>query len=290
MPSLRHLKKRLKSLKSSQKITRAMKLVAASKLRRAQEAIVQARPYAGELGALLRRVAARCQALEGEAAHPLLEVRAPRRVLLVVISSDRGLCGAFNSNILRRAERFIKENSGKFEQLEVATIGRKSRDYFRKRQQQTVRDFPGVFEQLTFRRASEIANGLAEEFVKKDLDAVFLLYNEFKSAISQKVTVEPLLPVVQEELPVGEDIEYIYEPNQKEVLEKLAPRYVATLVWRALLESSASEHGARMSAMSSATNNAKELEGVLQLEYNRVRQAVITRELMDIVGGAEALK
>jgi F-type H+-transporting ATPase subunit gamma len=219
----------------------------------------------------------------------MLELREPKRVLLVVMTSDRGLCGSFNSSILRAADRFVKENRDRFETLEVATIGRKGRDYFRKRKIVTVRDYPGVFNDLTFRHASEIASGMADEFVKKDLDAVFLLYNEFKSAISQKVVVEQMLPVDPQELPEGNATDYIYEPSQEALLDKLVPRYVASSVWRALLESMASEHGARMSAMESATKNAKELIDALTLKYNRARQAAITRELMDIVGGAEAL-
>lgn len=290
MASLREIRKRIRSVKSTQKITGAMKLVAASKLRRAQDAIHAARPYAIELGSLLHRLATRADTGSEEAAHPLLELRPLRRVLLVVITSDRGLAGAFNANIMRRAERFLREQGPRFDHLEIATIGRRARDYFRKRKVATVRDFPGVFNDLRYDRATEIAEGVCKEFVARDLDGVFLLYNEFKSAISQKVIVQDLLPIVHEELPVGEDIDYLYEPDKKTVLERLVPRYVATIVWRALLESSASEHGARMTAMSSATNNAKELVARYTLQYNRTRQASITRELMEIVSGAEALK
>ncbi|MEZ4270207.1 MAG: ATP synthase F1 subunit gamma [Myxococcota bacterium] len=290
MASLRDIRNRIKSVKSTQKITGAMKMVAASKLRRAQEAITAARPYALELGSMLRRVSARVPHEEGRAPHPLLEIHAPRRVLLVIMTSDRGLCGSFNAGILRRAEIFLKENRERYESLEVATVGRRGHDYFAKRKVATVRNFPGVFEDLTFRRASEIAEGIAAEYVEHDLDAVFLLFNEFKSALNQTVQVVPLLPIVEEELPPGEGaVEYIYEPSQKEVLDKLVPRYVATIIWRALLESSASEHGARMTAMGSATKNAKELVDKLTLKYNRARQAAITRELMEIISGAEAL-
>lgn len=295
MASLRDIRKRIRSVKSSQKITKAMKLVAASKLRRAQESITAARPYAVELGSTLRRLSTRVGTTEtGQAVHPLLEVREPKRVLLVVITSDRGLCGAFNATILRRAERFVRENEGKFEKLEVATIGKKAREYFARRKIATTRDFPGVFEQLNYMRAQEISKGLVEEFVAQDLDAVFLLYNEFKSAISQKVVVQELLPVTQAELPEESgqpkaEIDYLYEPSKDGVLEHLMPRYVTTLVWRALLESWASEQGARMTAMDSASKNAKELADKLTLSYNRTRQAAITRELMEIISGAEAL-
>lgn len=289
MASLRDIRKRIRSVKSSQKITKAMKLVAASKLRRAQDAIVQARPYAVQLAGMLQRVAARAAADSDKPLHPLLSVRPAQRVLLVVITSDRGLCGAFNSNILRRAERFIGENQERFPHLEVATIGRKGRDYFRKRRLAATRDYPDVFADLSFTRATDIATSLVHEFVDQKLDAVFLLYNEFKSAITQRVTVQDVLPIVQEELPPGDNVDYIYEPDQESVLEKLLPQYVATQVWRALLESSASEQGARMTAMDSATRNARDLSDSLTLQYNRARQATITRELMDIVGGAEAL-
>lgn len=290
MPSLRDIQNRIRSVKNTQKITRAMKLVAAAKLRRAQEGILAARPYALEIGSMLHRVATRAQGEEGEAPHPLLDVREPKKVLLVIMTSDRGLCGGFNSNILRRGERFVRENKDRFESLEVATVGKKGRDYFRKRKVATVRDFPGVFDNLNYRRATEISVGLSEEYVKKELDAVYLLYNEFKSAMTQRVTVETVLPIVQEELPVGQDIDYIYEPSQEVVLDQLAPRYMATEMWRALLESNASEHGARMTAMENATNNAKDLIDTLTLKFNRARQAAITKDLMDIVGGAEALR
>jgi F-type H+-transporting ATPase subunit gamma len=290
MASLRDIRKRIRSVKNIQKSTGAMKLVAAAKLRRAQDAIMTARPYAQQMGGILKRVATRAQGEHGGLPHPLLDVREPRRVLLVVMTSDRGLCGSFNTNILKRAERFVREEGQSFESLQLATVGRRGADYFKKRKVATVRDFPGVFQELTFRRASEIAFGLADEFVAHDLDAVFLLYNEFKNVAAQRVVVESLLPIVHEELPPGEEIDYIYEPNQKQVLDLLVPRYVATHVWRSLLESFASEQGARMTAMEAATKNAKELVESLTLQYNRARQTTITRELMDIVGGAEALK
>ena len=290
MASLRDIRKRIRSVKNTQKITGAMKLVAASKLRKAQEANFAARPYAYQLGSLLHRVASRSGKDDSLLPHPLLEMREARKVLLVVISSDRGLCGAFNSNLFKKAERFLKENRERYSVIEVATIGRKASDYFQKRKVDTIREYKGVYELFVYRRALEIATSLGEEFVRRELDAVFLLYNEFASAIAQRVTVENLLPIVAEELPVGDDIEYIYEPHRQGVLDALVPRYVATMVWHALLESYASEQAARMTAMDSATRNAKELVEALTLKYNRVRQAAIARELMDIIGGAEAIK
>jgi F-type H+-transporting ATPase subunit gamma len=312
MASLRDIRKRIRSVKNSQKITKAMKLVAASKLKRAQDAIVRARPYATALGGLLARVSARAQAdtdqTEAMPLHPLLVLRPPRRVLLVVITSDRGLCGAFNSNILRRAERFISENAERFEHIEIATIGRKGRDYFRKRHLAPVRDYPGIVGNLHYDQAITLAEGLVKEYTEQSLDAGFLLYNEFKSAISQQVSLRDILPVTPEapekavsasapadaqalaapQAPADE-VDYLYEPDRATVLNRLVPRYVAIEMWRALLESVASEHGARMTAMDSATRNARDLTEQLTLQYNRARQATITRELMDIVGGAEAL-
>lgn len=291
MPSLRDIKKRIKSVKNTQKITSAMKLVAASKLRRAQDAIVAQRPYAVELGGMLRRVAARANPRDPEnVVHPLLAVHDPRRVLLVVITSDRGLCGAFNANIIRHAERFLDQNRERYESLEVATIGRKGAEHFQKRgSADALEDHPGVFDDLDFAVARTITERIATRFVEHDLDAVFVLYNAFKSAISQDVCVERLLPVVEEELPEASSTDYAYEPSIGDVLNHLMPRYVTTILWRALLESSAAEHGARMTAMDSASRNAKELTESLTLKYNRARQAAITMELMDIVGGAEAL-
>ena len=290
MASLRDIRERIRSNKNTQKITQAMKMISAARLRRAQDAITHARPFALELGSLLRRVIARMDVEEGKAPHPLLEVvTPPRRVMLVVITSDRGLAGAFNANILRRAEKFIRENQSTYAHFEIATVGRKARDFFKKRNLGTVRDHAGVFEKLSFRSAQEIAEGITKEFIESDLDAVFLLYNEFKSAIAQQVVVQPLLPIVAEELPPGQDVDYIYEPSREEVLERLVPRYLSTLIWRALLESSAAEHGARMTAMDNATRNAKEIVDKLTLDYNRARQAAITTQLMEVIGGAEAL-
>lgn len=291
MASLRDIRERIRSNQNTRKITQAMKMISAARLRRAQDAITHARPFALEVGSLLRRVAARMDVEPGQAPHPLLDVvTPPRRVLLVVITSDRGLAGAFNANILRRAERWIRENQGKYETFEVATVGRKARDFFTKRPSLAKHhDYAGVFEKLNFRRAQEIAEAVTKEFVEGDLDAVFLLYNEFKSAIAQEVVVEPLLPIVPEELPAGADVDYIYEPSREAVLEGLVPRYLSTLIWRALLESSAAEHGARMTAMDNASRNAKDIVDRLTLDYNRARQAVITTQLMEVIGGAEAL-
>lgn len=298
MASLRDIRKRIRSVQNSQKITKAMKLVAASKLRRAQDAIVAARPYAQQIGHLLARVATRAMAdaeFADQPAHPLLGQRAGGRVLLIVITSDRGSCGAFNSNIIRRAERFLQENAERFSTIELATIGRKGRDYFKKRPQYKVFDHADVFGNLNFRRASEIANDWVKQFEAGSLDSVMLLYNEFKTAMNQHVVVHDVLPVTPEatvdtlQAQEGDGVDYVYEPDRDQVLDKLIPRYLAVQLWRALLESAAAEQGARMTAMDAASNNARDMADALTLQYNRARQATITRDLMDIVGGAEAL-
>lgn len=287
MASLRDIRKRIRSVKSTQKITRAMKLVSAAKLRRAQMAIVAARPYANGLHTMISRIAKKTS----HDVHPLLaQPEQIKRVMVIVVSSDRGMCGAFNGNIMKRSLAFMSEGKTKYDVIEVGTIGRRGRDFMRKRPGVTIRrEYPGVFENLKFVTAKRIADELAEEFVKRDLDAIYLVYNEFKSAMTQIVQVEQLLPIAPAEN-VQDDLDYIYEPKREDLLEKLLPRYLATQVWRALLESQASEHGARMSAMESATKNAGEMIGSLTLVYNRARQAAITKELMEIISGSEAQK
>jgi len=292
MASSADIRKKIRSVKNTEKITKAMKMVAASKLRRAEQAIKATRPYALELGGLLKRVAARVPTEPGEAPHPLLETHtAPKRVLLLVLTSDRGLCGGFNSNTLRMAERFIAENRDQYEVLEVATIGRRAADHFRKAKLPALRNLPGVFGDLTFRRATEIAEQLAKEYMQHDLDAVYIVFNEFKSAMTQILRVERVLPVAGDDLPEAQSsTEYLFEPDMKSVLDKLLPQYVAIDVWRALLESWASEQGARMSAMENASKNAGEIVDDLTLKFNKARQAAITGELLEVVAGADALK
>ena len=292
MPSLRDIRKRIRSVKSTQQITKAMKMVAAAKLRRAQEAILKARPYAILLQKAIAEVAARAAA-EGEVANPLLVGReSPKRAELVLVTSDRGLAGAFNSNILRRGQRFLTENQDKYEQAFVTTIGRKARDFCRVRKIVVRKDYAGVHQQLSFAKAEAIAEEMAQRYLSGEVDQVFFCYNEFKSAISQKLTVQQLLPV--ETAPAGSDeeaaIDFKYEPDREKMLAELLPRHLAIQVWRVLLESAASEHGARMTAMDSASRNARDLIAKLTLQYNRARQASITKELMEIVSGAEALK
>jgi F-type H+-transporting ATPase subunit gamma len=291
VPSLRDIRNRIGSVKSTRQITKAMKMVSAAKLRRAQESILKTRPYAQLLDQTLSRVAARAAA-EEVVAHPLLAPRVQKNAEVVVVTSDRGLAGGFNSNICRRVQRFLTENGDRFEQLLLATVGRKGRDYFRARRIQVRKDFTGVIGGLAYEKAEAIAQEYTGRYLAGEVDAVFLAYNEFKSAISQKPVVVQLLPI--ETAATGEaagaGIDFKYEPSREALLADLLPRHIAMQVWRALLESAASEHGARMSAMESATKNAEEIIAALTLQYNRARQAYVTKELMEIVSGAEALK
>lgn len=290
MPSLRDIRKRIRSVKSTQQITKAMKMVAAAKLRRAQEAILKARPYAQLLEKAIAGVAARAE--EGTARNPLLVCRPVSRVELVLVTSDRGLAGAFNSNVLRRGQRYVTENSDMVESIAVSTIGRKARDFCRARKIAVRKDWAGIHQALSFEKAQEIAEELAGRFLSGEVDQVLFCYNEFKSAILQKVEVRQLLPVLTAPGQEGPSTAYDfkYEPSREQVLADLLPRHLAIQAWRVLLESAASEHGARMTAMDSASRNAKDLIGKLTLQFNRARQAYITKELMEIVSGAEALK
>jgi F-type H+-transporting ATPase subunit gamma len=290
MANLKQIRKRIGSVKSTQKITRAMKLVAAARLRRAQENITRLRPYAVKTMDVLSSVAARVSA--EEAPHPLLEKRKIESVLLVVLTSDRGLAGAFNANIEKMAYRRWKELEAEGKQVQFAVIGRKGRDFLQRRDANIVHEFTGVFEDPTLEKAGEIARAIADAYVdpERDLDACYLIYNEFKSAISQQVVVESLLPIVPRELGPDDQGEFIYEPDEKRLLDTLLPLYLEVEIYRAVLESVASEHGARMTAMDAATSNASDMIDRLTLEYNRARQAAITTELMEIIGGAEALK
>jgi F-type H+-transporting ATPase subunit gamma len=294
MASLRSIRTRIKSVRNTQKITKAMKLVDAAKLRGAQDAVIRARPYAQLLGEMLGSLAS--SRVEAEMApHPLMETRPLKRVEVVMLTSDRGLCGGFNSNIVRRAQRFVVEDGPRFEGMQFSTIGRKGRDFARKRGFVTRKDYVGFFAKLRFPQAKEVADDLIAEFLSGRIDGAFLLYNQFKSAISQTITLTKLLPI---EAPAGEQQgkggiltpEHLFEPGRKKLLDTLIPRQLSTQIWRALLESKASEHGARMTAMDAATKNAGEMIGRLSLQYNRARQAAITKELMEIVSGAEAQK
>ena len=288
MPSLKAVRIRIASVKSTQKITRAMKLVAAAKLRRAQDAILAARPYADALAEAVSELAARA----GDTAHPMLVDRPLKRVALVTLTSDRGLAGGFNANIGRLSLRFIDEYRGKgVEEVRIVVVGRKGREYSRRRKLTIAHEFGGAAGDTAEGRAREVAHTVTDDFVEGRVDAVHLAYNEFKSAISQRPVVVQLLPIVPAPLPPdAAATDFLYEPSKDDLLTLMLPMYVQSQIYRAMLESIASEFGARMSAMENATKSAKEMIEKLTLQYNRARQASITKELMEIVGGAEALK
>jgi F-type H+-transporting ATPase subunit gamma len=297
MPSLKAIRTRIASVKNTQKITRAMKLVAAARLRRAQDAMTAARPYAKRLGEVVGDLVARIAVTTDAPPHPLLTRREVKTVRLVVVSSDRGLAGGYNSNLNRRTERFLVDEKDHYARIEVAVLGKKAREHFRRRLgrrpsgPQLVKEYAGVSSETALHRARELAADLTRDFLDGKVDEVILVYNEFKSAITQVVALEPLLPLKASELPATEGrLDFEYEPSRAQVLDALLPLYIEVALYRILLEAIASEFGARMSAMDSATKNAKEMIGSLTLEFNRARQAAITKELMEIVGGAEALK
>ncbi|MGH7397897.1 MAG: ATP synthase F1 subunit gamma, partial [Candidatus Rokuibacteriota bacterium] len=284
------IRRRIRSVESTQKITRAMKLVAAAKLRRAQERILSARPYALKMAELLSSLVARA---EGEA-HPLLERRPAARKRLVIITADKGLCGAFNSNILRASLAFLREQADT--SLTLVVVGKKARDFYRRRPWEVKSEMLGFFDRLAYAHAQELAGGLMQEYLGGEVDEVHLMYNEFRSVAVQRVRREQLLPIESVRAPdasagpEGAGGDYIYEPSPEAILAALLPRHVTTQVYRALMESVAGEYGARMTAMEAATKNAKEMIGVLTIQYNKARQERITQELLDIVGGAEALR
>jgi len=283
VPSLKALRKRITTVRSTQQITKAMKMVAAAKLRRAQEAAERARPYAAKLSEMFSAVAA---GVEPEA-HPLLARRPERRIDLLVITSDRGLCGGYNANLLRFAEAFVRQREAA--EMAVAVVGRRGVDYYRRRSATLLLHRLGILTTPAPAMAAELAAELTRRFAAEETDAVYLVYARFRSALSQVPSVMPLLPVA----PPATDVppaDYIFEPARPELLGRLLPRYVEAVITQALLEAIASEHGARMTAMDSATNNASDMIGRLTLSMNRARQATITKELMEIVSGAEALK
>jgi F-type H+-transporting ATPase subunit gamma len=290
MATLRDIRRRIRSVQSTQKITRAMKLVAAAKLRRAQERILAARPYANKMAELLGNLVG---ATGGEgAAHPLLEQHEGPRRQLVVITSDRGLAGAFNSNILRRAMEVLRESSSPTD-LTLVVVGRKARDFYRRRPWTIKRDMIGFWDRLAYSHAQELADFFMQQYLDGEVDEVHLIYNEFRSVAVQRPVRQQLLPIPRAEAAGGDGaeapVDYIYEPSPQAILGDLLPRHVRMQVFRALMESLAGEYGARMTAMEAATKNAKDMIDVLTIQYNKARQEKITKELLDIVGGAEAL-
>ena len=283
MATLLDIRRRIRSVKSTQQITRAMKMVAAARLRRAQDSIFNARPYANELLTLLASLAARTE----QRAHPLLAERPIEKIVLVLITADRGLCGAFNANLIRAAQEYLGQHSTN--EVSMIAVGRKGRDAFRKRRLAMISEHVNLFAHLEFSHAQQIAKEIIDLYTQQKVDAVDFIYNEFKSIMRQRVMVERYLPIKPMQPAAGEMlIDYIYEQPPAEIMDALLPHYVEIEVYRALLESRAAELAAQMTAMDAATNNAAELIDSLTLHLNRVRQAAITREIIEVVSGAAA--
>jgi F-type H+-transporting ATPase subunit gamma len=294
MPNLLDIRRRIKSVKNTQQITKAMKMVSAAKLKRAQDRVVTARPFANKMMEVLAGLAERT---DEDFRHPLLDARGDERYLLVLVTADKGLCGAFNTNLIKAAQTFIREHPGK--QIEIMAVGRKGRDFFRRRGADLAGEYIGVTGKgrVEFSEALEIARDVIKRYTQnQEIDKAFLIYNEFKSVLQQRVVTEQLLPVSRNE---GNSetgtadkplmlVDYIYEQPPAEIFARLLPRLIETQIFRALLESIASEQGARMTAMDSASKNARELIDSLTLNMNRVRQAAITNEIIEVVSGAAA--
>lgn len=292
MPSLQSLRRKIAAFKNTQKITKAMKMVAAAKLKRSQDRILAARPYAHKMRGVLSNLSRRVN----RSAHPLLQKREVKKIEVLVITSDRGLCGGFNGNIARKSAEFVRQCEAQGLTVGLSIVGRKGRDYFRRRSWPIRQEWTGVFDKLSFEHAIDIGGDLTDKFVKGSFDELHVVYNEFKSAIQQRVVVEKLFPVdaaTEFSAVSAEGVAsgaYLYEPDEAALLSALVPKHFQVQAYRILLESAAAEHGARMAAMDGATRNAGQLIKKVTLYYNKTRQAAITKELMDIVGGAEALK
>jgi F-type H+-transporting ATPase subunit gamma len=289
MPTLLDFRRRIRSVKNSQQMTRAMKFVAAARLRRAQEAALAARPYAKELARVLRSTMSRIV----EPQHPLLARRPEENILALVMTGERGLAGAFNTNILRKASEFFRANKGK--KISVIPVGKKGRDSLRKAGFNLIAEYVNVLARVEFGTAREISDLVSGLYAKGEIDSVYVIFSEFKTVMSANLAVEKLLPVETAQVeegagaqPAGSQVDYIYEQPEEQLLDKLLPRYVETQVWRAMLESSAAEYAARMTAMESATKNAGDVIEALTLHMNKVRQAAITKEIIEIVSGASS--
>jgi F-type H+-transporting ATPase subunit gamma len=294
--TLREIRRRVTSVTSTQKITKAMKMVAAAKLRRAQEALVSARPYAQKMGELMRHIVAKVD----PSIHPLFQKRDVHRVMVIVVSGDRGMCGAFNGNIIKAAIDHVNTQYADLmkepDSVRIVTVGKKAADFFSKRNYNIYAKHIGLFGNLHIGHARTIIQPLVDGYLKGEFDKVEVIYNEFKSVIQQRIVVEQILPILPEQIQKTKDfhslaqIDYIYEPSSSEIINVLLPKHLNFFIWHVLLESSTAEEGARMTAMNNATENAKELISDLTLSYNKARQASITKELLEIVSGAEALK
>ena len=298
MPSLLDLRRRIRAVKSTQQITKAMKMISASKLRRAQERVVGARPFALQMQRVLNSLASRVD----PGSHPLLAERegaADSKVLLVVVTADKGLCGGFNTNIIKAASLFINNAASP---IELGLVGRKGRDFFKRRGFEVRVEEIGIFQRVKYADAKRIADAAIAEFTSGRVSKVFIVYNEFKSVMQQRVTTEQLLPIPKgavgsagpqagaAKAPVAGDVDYIYEPGPEQILGDLLPKHIEIQVYRALLESAAAEHAARMTAMDAATKNSGEIIDTLTLYMNKVRQAAITREIIEVVSGASAAR
>ena len=304
MPSLKVIRTRIVSVKSTQKITKAMKMVAGARLNRAQQAITALRPYAVKTGDILRSGAGSVAAEakggaaggaeqtmdEGASLHPYLARRPEENVLIVLFSGDRGLCGAFNTNVNKAAERKWRELERAGKKVSFVTVGRKGKEYLTRRRATIVQDFPRPYEGLDLAKGRAVALVLASKYKAKEIDSIYLVFNEFKSAITQKTTETQLLPLAADAKADATPTEFLFEPDRKALVHQLVPMYMEITIFRAMLESQAGFFGAQMTAMDAATRNAKDMIARLTLEYNRARQAAITKELMEIIGGAEALK
>ena len=284
MPSLIDIRRRIRSVKNTQQITRAMKMVSAAKLRRAQERVIAARPYAQLLDDVLADLAAAAQADPNVGDNPMLAQREEKRIELLFFTSDKGLAGAFNSNLLKASLRFYSEHPDA--EVSLVLLGRKGRDFYRKRNATILAEYVNVLNKVQYQDAAEIARGTIERFRDGEIDSVYLLNNEFKSVILQRLSVKKLLPVKLPEKPVEHDT--IFEQPPLEMLERVLPRFVETEIYRSMLETSAAEHAARMTAMDAASNNAADVIETLTLNMNRVRQAAITKEIIEVVSGAAA--
>ncbi len=298
MPNLKDIRVRIASVKNTRKITKAMKMVASAKLRRAQERMQSSRPYAVKMGQVIASLASRVE----EGTHPLLDPREERSsILVVVITSNRGLCGGFNTNLLREVDRFLDDREVAGEQIHIVTVGRKAHDHFKRSRHEVVANRSELIGDVTFKKAQKVARGFINDFMEKQYDAVFLCFNKFVSAIASDRIIAPVLPLSMDHEDFGGDDdddaitvtgsgEFIYEPDVETLLGRLLPSHVELQFMQALYESEASEHAARMTAMDNATNNAGDMIDSLTLQYNRARQAYITREIVEIVSGAESLK
>ncbi len=287
MPSLKDIRKRISSVKSTQQITKAMKMVSAAKLRRAQESVLEARPYADKMRDVIGDLSVRVEMDR----HPLLMRRDVKKREIFVITSDRGLCGGFNQNLIRETTHLTEKKEEGLEAVQLSIVGRKGLEFFKRRETPIRKEYLNILGDINYSVAATLGKDIVSSYESGEFDELLLVYTHFRSAISQEVTVQKILPI--EPIDVPEDAvvtEYIYEPSEAEILSALLPRYIEVQLFRAMLESLASEYGARMTAMDSATSNANEMIDKLTLEMNRARQAAITKELMEIVGGAEALK